>query len=86
MAKSKKSGSTPKPKSDAYVGLLMIALLAQIAGAIFLYLEYTSYPESGVPKIQTSPVASATPGPGPGPAPGPGPMPMPPMPMPPMNP
>ncbi len=38
------SGGTPKPRTDAYVGLLVISLLAQIAGAVFLYLEYSSYP------------------------------------------
>jgi len=82
MAKSKRGASGPKPKSDAYVGLLMIALLAQIAGAIFLYLEYSSYPDTGPPKVAPSVVAgnpAPGPGPGPGPAPGPGPMPMPPM-------
>jgi hypothetical protein len=32
------------PRSDAYVGLLALALLAQIAGAVFLYLDYSQYP------------------------------------------
>lgn len=66
MAKSKKSGSDPKPKSDAYVGLLLLSLLAQIAGAVFLYLEYSSYGENPPPKPQTSPplVANNPPAPG----------------------
>jgi hypothetical protein len=86
MAKSKKSASGPQPKSDAYVGLLILSLLAQIAGAVFLYLEYSSYPESGVPRVQASPsLQAAAPNPNPGPPPNPNPMPMP-MPMPPMNP
>jgi hypothetical protein len=34
----------PKQRSDVYVGLLAIALLAQIAGAVFLYLDYQQYP------------------------------------------
>ncbi len=54
------SGGTPKPRTDAYVGLLVISLLAQIAGAVFLYLEYSSYPgdkkpPAGPPRDQRSP-------------------------------
>ena len=59
MAKSKKSASGPKPKSDAYVGLLLLALLAQIAGAVFLYLEYSSYGENPPPKPLASPAIVA---------------------------
>lgn len=33
------------PRSDAYTGLLLISLLAMIAGAIFLYLDYSEYPQ-----------------------------------------
>ena len=33
----------PKPRSDAYVGLLALSLAAQIAGALFLYLDYSQY-------------------------------------------
>jgi hypothetical protein len=47
----------PKARSDAYTGLLIIALLAQIAGAVFLYLDYSSYPEAKPPKVQASPPA-----------------------------
>ncbi len=84
MAKSKKTPSGPKPKSDAYVGLLVISLLAQIAGAVLLYLEYSTYPDKAPPRIQASPsLTAAQPGPPPGPGPGPGPMPPGPMPMPP---
>ena len=46
MAKTR--SSTPpaaKPRSDAYVGLLFIALLAQIAGAVFFYLDFDQYPK-----------------------------------------
>jgi hypothetical protein len=32
-----------KPKSDAYVALLAVALLAQIAACVFLYLDYSQY-------------------------------------------
>ncbi len=34
----------PKPRSDAYTGLLLLALLAQVAGAVFLYVDWSRYP------------------------------------------
>jgi hypothetical protein len=49
----------PKPVSDAYTGLLVLALLAQIAGAVFLYLDYSQYPEgTSPPKVQVRPAAT----------------------------
>ena len=47
MARDRKSGgtdTTPTTRSDAYVGLLVIALLAQITGAVFFYLDWQQYP------------------------------------------
>lgn len=38
------------PRSDAYVGILIISLLAQIVGAVFLYLDYNSYPDKKPPQ------------------------------------
>lgn len=76
MAKSKKP-SGPQPQSDAYVGLLVVSLLAQIAGAVLLYMEYSSYPDKKPPAVQNSPALTAA-----QPQPQP-PDPMPPMPMPP---
>jgi hypothetical protein len=62
-----------KPRSDVYVGLLVLALLAQIAGAAFLYLDYSQYPDKAPPKVQDRPRGAAAPGPGiPAPAPPPG--------------
>jgi hypothetical protein len=55
--------TTPKPRSDAYVGLLFISLLAQIVGAVFFFLDWNQYPEAkpkAAPSIQV-----------PAPAPGP---------------
>ena len=76
--------AAPKPKSDAYVGMLALALLAQIAGAVFLWLDYSTYGDKAPPKVQDRPPAAAGPKqpepPPPGPAPGPGPMPAPMMP------
>ena|SRR5579884_1302669 len=36
-------------RSDVYTGLLALALLAQIAGAVFLFLDYKEYPEGKAP-------------------------------------
>jgi len=77
VAKSKKP-SGPQPQSDAYVGLLVVSLLAQIAGAVLLYMEYSSYPDKKPPAVQNSPALTSA-----QPQPQPQPMdPMPPMPMP----
>jgi len=40
-------------KSDVYVGLLFISLVAQIAGAVFFYLDWSAYP-SAQPKAPTA--------------------------------
>ena len=55
-ARARSRDTAPKPKSDAYVGLLLLALLAQIAGAVFLGLEYYSYPDKAPPTVQDRPV------------------------------
>ncbi|MBY0229573.1 MAG: hypothetical protein K2W96_09865 [Gemmataceae bacterium] len=49
MARSRTSSKEPAPKSDAYVGLLVISLIAQIVGAVFFYLDWSSYPSSKPP-------------------------------------
>jgi hypothetical protein len=41
----------PQPRSDAYTGLLIIALVAQIIGAVFLFLDYKQYPDSKPAKV-----------------------------------
>ncbi len=45
-ARARTAGPRPRPRSDAYVGLLVLALLAQIAGGVFLIMEWSSYPET----------------------------------------
>ena len=45
--------STSKPRSDAYTGLLLLSLLAQVAGAVFLFLDYSRYPPGPPPKVPT---------------------------------
>jgi len=59
-----------KPRSDAYVGLLAIALLAQITGAVFFYLDWSQYPTTKpeTPKITSPAQGGGTPAP-PAPAP-----------------
>jgi hypothetical protein len=56
MARSRSSGPQQSaPRSDAYVGLLAISLVAQVIGAIFLYLDWSGFPD----KKPTSPPAVA---------------------------
>jgi hypothetical protein len=46
-------GSTqdkPKTRSDAYVGLLFISLLAMIVAAVFFFLDYNQYPSVKPPE------------------------------------
>ena len=56
----------PKARSDAWVGMLLVALLAQITGAVFLYLEWSSYPTTLAPKVQAQPTAGGSTLPAPG--------------------
>lgn len=44
--------SPAKPTSDVYVGLLVLSLLAQVAASLFLWMDYSQYPESKPPKVQ----------------------------------
>jgi hypothetical protein len=69
-ARSRSEGSSTQaqPRSDAYVGILAISLVLQIVGAVFLYMDYSQYPD----KAPTPPPKAAAPltAPG-GAAPGP---------------
>lgn len=38
-----------RPKNDAYTILLLISLLATIAGCVMLYLDFSKYPDSKPP-------------------------------------
>ena len=62
MAKTRGSAQTAKPRSDAYVGLLFISLLAQIAGAVFFFLDYSQYPSTKPPTVDASMKAGPAPG------------------------
>jgi hypothetical protein len=50
-----------KPRSDAYVGLLGISLLALTAAMLFAFLNWNTYPEGKPKPIQVAPRASAPP-------------------------
>jgi hypothetical protein len=62
------SASKAKPRSDAYVGLLALSLLALSAAMVFAYLDYSSYPESKPKPVQIAPRAGGGPAPVGGPA------------------
>jgi hypothetical protein len=67
-ARSRSRAPTGPPvQSDVYVGLLVLALLAQIAGAVFLFLDWSQYPEAKAPKVQPAAKSGPPPAqPGPG--------------------
>jgi hypothetical protein len=52
-----------RPKSDVYTGLLILALLAQVAGTVFLYLDYNEYPTVKPPVVQDKPKSAPAPAP-----------------------
>ena len=62
MARSRRTDDVDAPapaKSDAYVGLLLISLLAQIAGATFFFLDWSSYGDAK-PKLPPAATVPAT--------------------------
>ena len=42
---------TYRPTTDAYTGMLAISLLALIAACVFLFLDYSQYPEKAPPPV-----------------------------------
>ena len=66
MARVRPTTDSEAPaRSDAYVGLLLISLLAQIAGVVFFYLDWSQY-ESAKPKVPPAATVPAVPAPGAG--------------------
>jgi hypothetical protein len=66
----------PKPRSDAYTGLLLLSLLAQVAGMVFLYLDLSRYPSTSPqkpPSVASAPSAAPTTPANPNPNPNPNP-------------
>ena len=72
MARSRRTDDVDAPapaKSDAYVGLLLISLFAQIAGATFFYLDWSQYGDTK-PKVPPAATVPASGGGSGQPAPG----------------
>src|SRR5262245_30805353 len=67
MARARESTSRPAAKSDAYTGLLLISLLAQIMAATFFFLDWSSYPDKK-PTVPGPPTISSPAGAGGAPA------------------
>jgi hypothetical protein len=44
-----------KPGPDVYIGLLLVSLLAQVVACLFLWMDYSQYPESKPPKVANLP-------------------------------
>jgi hypothetical protein len=61
MAATKNRGriDAPKPRSDVYTGLLLISLLAMIAGCVLLYLDYSDYDAMKAPPAVNVPAPKA---------------------------
>src|SRR5262245_38202133 len=58
MATAARRYAAPRPRNDAYTGLLTISLLAMIVSCVLLYLDYSQYGDQKpavMPKIQASP-------------------------------
>ncbi len=54
MAQEDEAATAP-PVNDAYTGMLAISLTALIAGCVFLYLDYSQYPDSKQPAVPKAP-------------------------------
>jgi hypothetical protein len=57
----------PKPRSDAYTGMLAVSLIALLTGCALLYLDYKRYPSKEPPPIIKSSAATAPTPPAPAP-------------------
>jgi hypothetical protein len=61
-ARTRSSGypETKAPaRNDAYTGLLIISLLAQVVGALFLFLDWNQYPDTKPKAVPTITVPAA---------------------------
>jgi hypothetical protein len=58
MATAARRYAAPRPRNDAYTGLLAISLLAMVVSCVLLYLDYSQYGDQKppvMPKIPSSP-------------------------------
>jgi hypothetical protein len=46
------AAETSRATNDAYTGMLVISLLALLAGGVLLFLDYNQYPDKNPPKVQ----------------------------------
>jgi hypothetical protein len=53
--------TAPKPRSDAYTGLLAVSLVAMIIGCTLLYLDYQEYGETKPPPVPAAAAKTAPP-------------------------
>jgi hypothetical protein len=61
------------PRADVYTGLLGLSLLALVAASVFLWLDYSQYPDKTPPKPPPAPTPTVpTPAPATPEKPGPG--------------
>jgi hypothetical protein len=51
MAKTVTDPSKPKPKSDAYTGMLLLSLLLLLGASALVYLDFSRYPTSKPPAV-----------------------------------
>jgi hypothetical protein len=51
----------PKPRSDAYTGMLAVSLIALLTGCALLYLDYKRYPNREPAPIKSSTATAPTP-------------------------
>jgi hypothetical protein len=51
--------SKAKTKSDVYTGMLIISLVALLAGSLFLWLDMRRYPPGEPPRVQPAPSVPA---------------------------
>lgn len=47
--------AAPRPKNDAYVGLLFISFLALLTSTVLLFLDYNQYGETKPPAVKMAP-------------------------------
>ncbi|MFN4261216.1 MAG: hypothetical protein ACK4RK_18160 [Gemmataceae bacterium] len=54
----------PKPRNDAYIGILLLSLIAMLTGCLLLYLDFSQYGELKPPNVSsltTPPAPKAAP-------------------------
>jgi hypothetical protein len=54
MAKSAKTDKSPPATNDAYTGMLIVSLVALLAGGALVYLDYSRHLPKDPPKVDRS--------------------------------